>query len=514
MNTDSFIPFSKSIIWSANAAYYQNIGMDAWRDGEVPHHLTSNAFVGNTYAEMIFATLKEQSLSGQTDEIVYVFELGAGHGRLCYHTLVHLDNLINQSQSTLPPYCFVLTDIVEKNLDFFISHPQFQSYLKEGKLDVAYFDATKSDQFELRYSQKSITKHSLKQASIIIANYFFDSIPTDVFQFIDKDIYACNVKNVTPEKQGDNDTNILNDIQLLYKKELLTKPYYTQQYLNEILHSYKSKFENTHIFFPVVGLECIERILDLSMDAPTVLLCIDKGYQNIKSIDNHKEPDLISHGSFSTAVNFNIYSNYCKLKNGIALNSQFASESAHCICYIFKKEDQQFLSIQSAFENHINTFGPDDFNSIKHFALNNAESQNLIEIISFIRLSNYDSTMLVKYLPRIKALIQNISMDDRGRIFQTLNEVWKRYFTIGEKLDLSFEMACMYQDLSYYPQAVFLYSKSTQWYGDKPDNYFNTALCLYQMRKDEEFKRVINKGKSLFPDYKKFSELDKLNLAE
>ena len=137
---DPIKPFSESLIWQLNRDYYQETGIDAWRKGIVPHNLTSNSMVGKTYAELIFAFLKDLAAKGQMNETIYILELGAGHGRLAFHILKHLERLVNHVGLQLPKYCFVLSDIVEDNLNFFLTHPQFQIYFEKGILDVAYFD--------------------------------------------------------------------------------------------------------------------------------------------------------------------------------------------------------------------------------------------------------------------------------------------------------------------------------------------------------------------------------------
>ncbi|MFK7906891.1 MAG: hypothetical protein AB8B69_17290, partial [Chitinophagales bacterium] len=112
-------PFSESLIWQLNRDYYDQEGVNAWSSGVVPHHLTSNSMVGKTYAELIFGFLKDLASKGQTEEKVYIVELGAGHGRLAFHVLKHLEKLTKQVGLNLPPYCYVLSDIVEDNLAFF-----------------------------------------------------------------------------------------------------------------------------------------------------------------------------------------------------------------------------------------------------------------------------------------------------------------------------------------------------------------------------------------------------------
>jgi len=90
---ESAKPFGESMIWQLNREYYLEKGPEAWRTQKVPHQLTSNSMVGMTYAELIFAVMKDLAHEGKTDERLYILELGAGHGRLAYHIIIHLQRL-------------------------------------------------------------------------------------------------------------------------------------------------------------------------------------------------------------------------------------------------------------------------------------------------------------------------------------------------------------------------------------------------------------------------------------
>ena len=138
--------FSESLIWQLNRDFYKDAGIDAWSSGNVPHHMTSNAMVGKTYAELILAFLKDLAAKGQTKETVYILELGAGHGRLAFHILKHLEKVQQLITEDLPPFCYVISDIIEENLNFFQTHPQFQPFFENGTLDVTYFDAVASEE--------------------------------------------------------------------------------------------------------------------------------------------------------------------------------------------------------------------------------------------------------------------------------------------------------------------------------------------------------------------------------
>ena len=63
------------------------MGVEAWRQGEVPHYVTSNPTMANSYAEIVFALWRDQQRPGQpdkaSDEPLYLCELGAGLGPVC-----------------------------------------------------------------------------------------------------------------------------------------------------------------------------------------------------------------------------------------------------------------------------------------------------------------------------------------------------------------------------------------------------------------------------------------------
>ena len=186
-------PFAKSNIWQLNRDFYQREGINAWQGDVVPHHMTSNSMVGKTYAEIVLGVLRDLSTKSKTTEIVYILELGTGHGRLAFHILKHIEQLSKNLNIKLPPYCYVVSDIVEDSLSFYLEHPQFKTYFEKGLLDLCYFDASKSSELKLRYSKQTISEQSLSQPLIVIANYFFDSIPTELFYIKDNTMSSCSV---------------------------------------------------------------------------------------------------------------------------------------------------------------------------------------------------------------------------------------------------------------------------------------------------------------------------------
>src|SRR5262245_56914020 len=62
---------SQSLLWRAQRHFFEQQGIEAWRQGTVPHYVTSNPYLANTYARLVFAFLRDcravAAAPGQTD---------------------------------------------------------------------------------------------------------------------------------------------------------------------------------------------------------------------------------------------------------------------------------------------------------------------------------------------------------------------------------------------------------------------------------------------------------------
>lgn len=505
-------PFADSLIWQLCRDYYQQTGVDAWSSGTVPHHMTSNAMVGKTYAELIFAFLKDLAAKGQQEETVYLLELGAGHGRLAFHILKYLERLTAQKGLSLPPYCYVLSDIVEENLQFFEQHEQFQPYLKQGVLDVAYFDAVESDELVLRYAKKTLVPASLKQPLLAIGNYFFDSLPNDLFRVHAQEIHPCGVQlEMTEDPAGMDAAVMLKKIDVRYGDLPQTTSYYKQKNWNVLLEIYRQQLSQTYLLFPRVGLSSLERLIELSPQG-VLLLTMDKGYQHLKELDQLEAPDMVTHGSVSFAVNYHAYKVLCEQSGGQAYFCDFSNTNQQMACLLYLKDSDTYVETKIAYQRGVNDFGPSDFNGFKKLAYKHITTMTLIELIGVLRLSAYDSTLFVNLLPRLKELSQEVTHGERDRLALLLDNTWNTYFSIKEGDDLAFEMAGIFYRLGYYEKALGYFAHSVHEYGQTPDSYYNQILCYYQLRKDELFVQTLQQAQIDFPDYERFSDLAGLDL--
>ncbi len=509
---ESNVPFAESVIWNYNNEFYRNKGIDAWSEGLVPHNITSNSWVAQAYAKLIFGFLNDLGKRSE-NQVVYILELGAGHGRLCYHVLQHLKNLISKSNRQTPSFCYLLTDFVEDNLTYFSNHAQFQSYFESGELDLAYFDATKNTELHLLKSTKTIKTNDVDLPIFVIANYFFDSLPNELFHIHNNDISECSVSiRSSIDPLGVPIHELLKHVDISYKRTKSESPYSEDAVHNKILAEYLDINEDTYIFFPKIALDCLSKIKQLSTEG-LVLLTMDKGYHRMADLINNKEPDLVAHGSFSLYVNFHALKQFCVHLNGKVLFPPFTNFSVELGCLIFTDKVDSYLELEGAYEEYVEKFSPDDYNIIKLMCYSNASNLKMKELIAIYRLSKYDSSVFINLLPTLKESLKVISLKERERLAHVIDLVWSMYFNINEQIDLSYELGIVLYDLAYYSDAANYFQYSISQNGMKSDVIYNQALCYYQLRQDELFYTTLRKAKALFPKAEIFTSLENLDMT-
>ncbi len=508
------MPFSESGIWDLNKSYYRENGIGAWTNELVPHNIASNAVVAESYAKLILDFLRDLANQGNVSDVVHILELGAGHGRLGFQILRQLDKLASFQKEDLPPYCYILSDIVVDTISFYSEHHQFQEYFDRGVLDIAYFDATETTEIELQKSKRKISPGDLSTPLFTVANYFFDSIPNDLFHVKDKEISSCLValssKNDPKEMSADM---LIKNLELEYEMKKVKYPFYKNESFNKILEEYKKITAETYIFFPRIGMNCLANLMALSSGG-LVLLTMDKGNHELEALIGNKEPDMVTHGSFSFLVNFHALTSYCLLENGKVLFPTESNYSVDVGCFIFGSDSQLYPRLEQGYYNNIVRFGPDDYNSIKQLAYFNVARIKLKELISMYRLSSYDSDTFIKFLPRLKQLMQSITMQERKSLGQAIKKVWEMHFEITESFDLSYELGGILYDLAFYTEALSYFEHSENFHGVKVDVYYNKVLCYYQLRQDFLFYKTLTLAQASFPDSELLHSLTKLDMGK
>jgi hypothetical protein len=473
--------FSQSPIWELQNRYFQEAHIHAWSNGEVPHYITSNPRTAVAYAEVILAFLRDRQIH-QDNEPIYILELGAGSARFSYHLLKTLCEQYERLSGLKQSFVYIISDYVEKNLEYWKDHPRLIPYFENGLLDMARFDAEKDTSIHLRFRDQVISKNSLSQPLFVISNYFFDSIPQELFYF-----HNGVVKNVYTEITDDKKTGPKHNINVSveYSYVPLKQFPFTDEIQLRIAESYRSLIQKSHLLFPHAGMTCISRLYELSTKG-LLLLTADKGSHRLEDIENKPLPTLIRHGSFSLNANYHALKLQCEEMKGTALFPKHPYSHINIGCLLYLADHATYPETKAAYERAINTFGPDEYFSIKKHIEKQVPILSIEELFAYLRLSAYDSRLFTQFLPGFYSKLSLFREEDRYTFLQAAAKVWEGYYPIKEESNLAFSIAVLLFELKFYEEALSFFGLSEKIYGANSDVSYNKAVCYMQLNRPED----------------------------
>lgn len=508
--------FSEAPIWNIQRKYYEEEGMKAWNNDQVPQYITSNPMIATAYAEMIFGFLQDRANKEYRSEPVLIVELGAGAGRLACHVLHELCQLRDYAGISLPSFRYIMTDLAMNNVLAWKEHPALQSFIADGLLDFARFDAVHDTVLNLVESGLTISEGELKQPLIIVANYFFDSIPQELIYVGDGQIYEADVIVEYPEHNDSlKPSELLDQISLGYEHR--RAPEYEQENYpyRDVIALYQEQLEDSHILFPVAGLTCLERLNQLSQ-AGFLLITADKGDHLQENWKFAEPPELILHGSFSLTANYHAIQHVFEQRGAAALfpPHHYKNINVGCILHIDKPMD--YANTRLAYRRCIERFGPDEFFSLKEWADRNLDSMGLQQILSFWRLGGYDAEFLIQSAMQISRLLPDANDEEKQDMLRGIQLMWSSNYVMEQRYDLALDTGLLLFEMGIYEESKRFLEISIHQTQDEVVStvYYCLAICCFELTLDEEALKYTRKLLELEPDHEealallsKFDEL-------
>lgn len=493
-------PFSRSVLWELQRHYFRTRSLAAWQQEEVPQYITTNPTVANSYAEIVFAFLRDdERLHGADAETIHICELGAGSGRFAFHFLCRLGDLCAQHGLPLTRFRYVLTDLVEANLSFFRGHPRFAPFFEAGVLDTALFDVVSSSTLALQGSGHTIDAGTLTRPLVVFANYLFDSVPQDLFHIQDG---RCGRGLVTlavdEDPRGLDPGELLARLDLRLEYEPLAGPAYEEPALQDVLDAYRRDVREAYLSIPSAGLRCLQRMKSWSSRG-LLLVSVDRGYHRMAG-DANASAGFLRHGSFSLDVNYDAIARFCENDEGAALLPAFHHQSVSVSAFLMVDDAGEHVDTQRAYRRHVEEFGPDDFYTLTRYLRKHIESMSLEELLACVRLAHHDATQFARYLPRLLALAPDLDEDGRSAVATTIERVWALYFPLGDASDLAFDVARVLYEMDDYRGAIRFFQQSLAAYGEHTGTLCNIAMCHRMLGEDETAEALLAQVLACEPD--------------
>ena len=434
---------SKSILWDIQRQFFLQKGVAAWQEDIVPHYISSNPFMARAYSQIVLGYLRDVAASEEkraglnSEQPIYIIELGAGSGRLAYHFLHQFHNRLAQSPLADIPIKFVMTDFVPATLEFWQQHESFKPWLAAGLLDFALFDAQTPQALHLVHSKQTLSPEAIHNPFILIANYFFDSIPQDCFTITDGQLCENLLTLYSSQPEPDyTDAALWHRLELAYEAIPLQQPYYDNEDYNQILARYEEFLPDTTLLFPNVGLDCLE-FWRGDDNGRFLLLSSDRGYSLAESLLEQEDPLPNLHGSFSLMVNYDAINHYVALQEGIILQPAHYQNNLQVAAYLLGPTVQNGTETRLAFSDAILNGGPDDFFALKTAVEKHYHELTLPQLLSYLRFSGWDAEIFLDCFPALQAQIRQAAEVWHTDVYQVLSHIEAQYLPLGADDTLS-----------------------------------------------------------------------------
>jgi tetratricopeptide (TPR) repeat protein len=426
--------------------------------------------------------------------------------------------------SSLPKIkiCYVMTEIVSGNIEFWKQHPCLKTYFDLGVLDSAFYHDSQNEFIHLMHRNETLSKETLVNPLILICNYFFDSIPQDLFRFNNGQLEEGLITLSVTEDESTSHLNplIINKLMYHYSYQPILSSrsnYYEIPEFNTFLKSYSQTFEGVPFLFPVGAFRVLRTFIEWSQFR-LLLLAGDKGVCTEEQIRQSGDPKLALHGSFSFPVNFHSIIAFFRTQidlcsdigdgRGTTLLTSFPDTMFTIMAGVLGNKDAHFPETILAFQEHIDRFEPIDYFKFVSLTEEKWKEPPLDHILLLIKLGNWDANVVLSFFPAIRQAIVSATEKQKQLLCATIDKVYEHFYPIGPSTgDFVLDLGVLLFEMQYFEKSKNFFYSSMQISGVNATALKNIAACYqmlgnFQKAKEYKLKAVwmsLNKNVPKFP---------------
>ncbi len=478
---------SQSLLWKLQHEAYCQFGIEAWNQHGVPFYITSNSYTAKNYAQVVFGYLRDCLAQSEIDleHSIYLLDLGAGAGRFAYFFLRELIQLLDSSSLPKIKLCYVMTDIVPSNIDFWQKHSYLKPYFEQGILDCAYYHHAQKDPIHLINRNETLSKETLINPLILICNYFFDTIPQDIFCFKDGHLEEGRITLfVEGAESASSDPSVINRLKYRYSYQPIphSKPYYEVPELNILLESYSQLFEGCPFLFPIGAFQALGTFIEWSQSR-LLLLAGDQGVCTSDQIRQSGEPKLSLHGSFSFPVSYHSIAAFFNQQGGTAWLTSFSDPTFVVMAGVLGIKSASETSL--AFYEHIDSFEPTDYFKLVSLTEDHWKKPPLDHILLLVKLGNWDASVFFAFFSAIRQAIPLASEKQKKLLCATIDRVWEHFYPIGPSTgDFVLNLGVLLFEMKRFTEAKTYFDRSMLISGFNTTALKNIAACHQMLGND------------------------------
>ena len=473
--------FSESMFWRLMVEYYRTEGVAAWQSGAVPHHVSSNPFIANAYAQIILGYLRDiagSSADAADHPTVSILELGAGLGQFGFLLATALARATAEEPAgTVAPFRFVMTDVAESNVHAWLDHPRLRPLIDRGVMEVAVLDAGTPAEARLLPSGRPLTDAVGANPVVVVANYLLDVLVHDAFAVHDGALCEVQVGiDVDDAVSSDAPAGTLfRAMHFRQQRTPIAWPFYLERVFDDLLREYESTLTSAVFLFPVTALRCLDRLRRMA-GGRLLLLVSDKARISAAQMEGRSGLSMALSGSFATTVNLDAVARWTRRLGGTVHHRPVPSE--HFDTYAFMVGNGTHGSdTERAFRRYACDFGPSLFWSLARELHAGGADLGARAMLALLRLGCFDPHLIEHAEDRVLALATSARSDEREALADALERVWTNAFPVAGRHDIAFTLARLFKRLGRPAKALELYRASIESHGVHCSTLHNMGAC-------------------------------------
>jgi len=357
-------------------------------------------------------------------------------------------------------------------------HFTFQDFLGFAKLDLE-----KDDTLTLYESGEVLSRGSLKNPLIVVANYIFDTLKNDVFTVKNAGLFESVVSlktasgNITDDKPTD-----WEKVDVEYEALQINGGYYDDVHYNAVLDDFKEGLSDSHFLFPIATLNAMKRLKAMANDKMLVL-CSDKGYSTLEEQDELEYPELAFHGSFSVMVNFAAIARYFKKSGGDAM-LQTQREGITSAVFASGIQFSDYPETTLALEQFIEGFSPGDYFVLQEEVSEHTDKAKIEVLASLLSMSHWDPYVFDQINERICELLGEEDGSDPDTVeylAKNMKKISDNFYLVPEVEDAYCNIALFFHEAEKYEEAIPYYIQSLKYFGEEHVVLYNLGICYYEL---------------------------------
>lgn len=494
-------PVKDSIIWSLLHRFYQEKGPEAWSKELVPQGSTANCYTADVYAAIAADFLRDCAAQGCAKPPM-IIELGGGSGRFAWQFLNRLLRYQFSADEQGPDFTYMLTDAAERNVANWQSKRRFSKLIANGTLQFGQLLVEAEPVIRTASGEALSPADLADRPVIIIANYLFDCIPSDMFRIRDHEIRRV-LLGLESETEGFLD-------QPLTGFEALSETFATRKLdgaptghpvIDDILQKYAQREGDFYVTVPEESFRFLESFSH--RQAPMMLLAGDLAYSDPKDFD--LESPFIFDSYFAHYTNFDMFAELFRARGGKVAFERLKDRDFSCGAFIMPGEGQTMEAMRLTFksaQDKLREFNPYDAHELSDLIKDTVDEASFRQIFAWIRFSKFDPSVAEACMPMVFTQLQQGHQDpDRPQLFQVYMEAYRSFFPDGSDVSFDVALAQMLLAIQYNEEALELIEGSLEEFGAKPTRLYVKALILLRLKRKGQARKTLKAALKLEPDF-------------